>query len=176
MNMEDEKPTAAVQYGHGHRGLYLGHVTTNIANGDGCTEEPVCKMVSQRKHDVEQHTYVFLDVKPFCLLLYHVDESNKVTSTDLFDLARISYCSGDHKENPQVFAWVYRHETADGFLLQTHAVLCDNPRKARALALKMNESFKKYFRDIQDALKSSNMLKEAMQSNGMVKSQQTRIS
>lgn len=148
-------------YGRGHRGRYLGRTKTVMAGGDGCTNRPVSRLLAFDEYMGVELDEIYLDVKPLGLIMYFVDEDSRITRTKLFDLARISYCSGDHAQDSRVFAWIYRQETENGFQLECHAVRLANSMKAKLLSVHMCQAFDSFYNEIQAALKTSQLLNKA---------------
>lgn len=154
-----DSPGGKSEMRYGYRALYLGSIpTADLTN----TEMSVSLLLDRFRLGSINDEDIFLDAKICGLIMYFVDSKDKIVKTRLFDLARISYCSGDHIVDPCVFAWVYQQETRDGFRHDCHAVKTSSPNKARHLALLLNNAFTQLYHEVQAALKSSQLFHKAL--------------
>ena len=144
-----------------HQARYLGHLPISHTGRSDQTESTVSTLVDQSTLDCSAVDQVYIDVKSAGLVLYRVDYNCKVTETIIFDLSRISYCNGNHRVDPRVFAWVYRQETSVGFQLECHVIKVASDRKAKQLAMLLQRTFETFFKEVQAALDSSRVFAEA---------------
>ena len=145
----------------GYSALFLGKVPTYESSGEGCTDYCVEKVLDRYNIDESRAHEVYLDVKNIGLLMYYVDDDGKLLQTRLFDLARISYCCGDHQVQPRIFSWVYKQETETGFQLECYAVRCSTEKKPRVIAQHLYRACEKLYFEIQAALESGKTFSEA---------------
>lgn len=148
-------------YVKGFSALFLGKVPTYDPSGPGCTDYCVEKLLDSYNIDETRAHEVYLDIKNIALLMYYVNEDGRVLHTKAFDLARISFCCGDHVQQPRIFSWVYKQETDVGFQLECYAVRCSSERKPRKLAQSLYKACQGLYVEIQEAFKSSQAFSKA---------------
>lgn len=88
-----------------------------------------------------------LEIRPFQVRLHHLDvHSDAPVSMSTYQVARIAYCTADHRVRSNIFAWIYREINDDlSFQMDCHAVECESKLDAKKLAHSMMEAFRKTF-------------------------------
>uniref|UniRef100_A0A6I8N3F9 Phosphotyrosine interaction domain containing 1 n=1 Tax=Ornithorhynchus anatinus TaxID=9258 RepID=A0A6I8N3F9_ORNAN len=129
---------------------YLGKVpSVGLQFSPGCTEKAVVELWKQRApaRDDPGRANAILEIRPFQVWLHHLDlRGEAAVHTDTFQVARIAYCTADHKVSPNLFAWVYREMDDNlSYQMDCHAVECESKLEAKKLAHAMMEAFKKTF-------------------------------
>ncbi|XP_036410447.1 PTB-containing, cubilin and LRP1-interacting protein-like [Megalops cyprinoides] len=132
---------------------YLGKVTiTGTQFLSGCTESAVIGLREGRArvHSDTPPANAVLEIRPFQVRLQHLDgHGEAAVGMDTYQVARIAYCTADHRASPNVFAWIYREINDDlTFQMDCHAVECESKLEAKRLAHSMMEAFRKTFQSM----------------------------
>ena len=100
----------------------------------------------------------FLDIQSNHMSLYFVNDVCQVKDRKRYDLARISYCCGNHINDPRILSWIYRQEVDVGFQLECHAVRFDSDVKARCVASRLYMAVTSLYLEIESAVSQTGVL------------------
>ena len=114
---------------------YLGNVQTALMKGDGCVDKAAGVLWNNY---AKSNGTVGIDMK-LQICSTGLKAYTKEQGLTEYRAHRISYCIA-HPKYPKVFVWVYRHEGKKMKVeLRSHAVLCKNEAKAKAMAVQLHD-------------------------------------
>ena len=148
----------------GYRAVYLGHVPTDTPTSPVDTALCVEKILDACNIREINMREVFINFRPYALCMHFVDTFDRVMTSKMYDLARISFCSGGNFADHRIFSWNYKQETEEGFQLECHAVKVASERRARLLSVLVGQAFTSMHQEVQTALHSCRLFRAAFQS------------